>query len=221
MIAIISDIHGNYPALKATLGEIDKLGCEQIISLGDVAGYYCMINECVDELRKWGVTALMGNHDDYLVSGNGCPRSTTANLCLDYQRGVISEENLQWIKKSLPYIDSDVFSLRHGGWNNLLDEYISDFDFSISKMYHAKMFFTGHTHIPKLLCEGNVSYCNPGSVGQPRDGDHRASFALLDNSKIEIKRVEYDIDAIADEMRRNGFDKRVYECLYKGTKIGG
>ena len=66
MIGVISDIHGNYPALQAVLKELDIEGCSQVISLGDVCGYYCMINECIDELRNRDIINIMGNHDKYI-----------------------------------------------------------------------------------------------------------------------------------------------------------
>ncbi len=66
MIAIISDVHGNYPALKAVLCEIDKMGCEHIISLGDVSGYYCMVNECINEFRKRNIINFFKKLDNTL-----------------------------------------------------------------------------------------------------------------------------------------------------------
>ena len=73
MIAIISDVHGNYPALQAVLKDIDSRNCKTIISLGDVTGYYCMINECIEEFRCRKIVNLMGNHDSYLLGKEQCP----------------------------------------------------------------------------------------------------------------------------------------------------
>jgi hypothetical protein len=67
----------------------------------------------------------------------------------------------------------------------------------------------------------NKCYCNPGSVGQPRDGDPRAAYALFDEGSIVLKRVSYDIDRIAEEMGRVGFEKYFFENLYCGRRIGG
>src|SRR4051812_5590096 len=121
MIAIISDIHGNYPALMAVLREIEVMACEQIFSLGDVAGYYCMINECISELRKRKIPNVMGNHDHYLAHSEGCPRSNSANVCLDYQRKVVLPKNLEWLSQSPPSMKINNMSLVHGGWNDPLD----------------------------------------------------------------------------------------------------
>ena len=89
MIAVISDVHGNYPALMAVLKKIDELGCKKIISLGDVSGYYCMINECIEEFRKRGITNILGNHDYYILGFGECPRSYTVNKITEYQRKII------------------------------------------------------------------------------------------------------------------------------------
>ncbi len=96
-IGLISDIHGNYEALKSVLSELDKLHVSEIYCLGDVVGYYSQVNECCDELRNRQIPCIMGNHDWYLAGGGFCPRSKSVNDCLVYQRKVISEENLNWL----------------------------------------------------------------------------------------------------------------------------
>ena len=88
-IAFISDIHGNFEALKAVLEEIDRMGITQIYCAGDVVGYYAQINECCEELRKREIPCVMGNHDWYVAGGGFCPRSRSVNDCLAYQRTII------------------------------------------------------------------------------------------------------------------------------------
>lgn len=221
MIAIISDVHGNYPALISVLNEIDAAGCSRIISLGDVAGYYCMINQCADVMRYRNVIHLMGNHDEHLVSRTRFTRSNSANRCLEYQDQVITGENRKWLASSPKKLDFDGLSLVHGGWNDPLDEYLYD----VTEEYFARLqghfFMSGHTHIPMKINFAEKSYCNPGSVGQPRDGDPRAAFAIFDGGGFILKRVEYDVSSIAGEMERTGFESYFYQNLYSGLKIGG
>jgi len=220
MIAIISDVHGNFPALRAVMAEIEKIGCHKVISLGDVAGYYCNINECIDLLRKKNVINIMGNHDHYLVNDLNCIRSKSANDCLDYQRENISSENFDWLKCSTLRMDIDVASFVHGGWNDNLEEYLIDIQEDYFKDEKAKYYFSGHTHIQSLKLLGNLYHCNPGSVGQPRDHDPKAAFALFDGERIYLKRIEYDIDEIALAMKNCGFDRYYYKGLYSGVRIG-
>lgn len=220
MLGVISDVHGNYPALKAVLEQMDKLGCNEIVSLGDVCGYYCMINECIEELKKRGIVNILGNHDFYIAKNQKCGRSYSANICLDYQRKIIKPENYTWIANSIQYIKNEDMWLVHGGWNDYLDEYISDFSF-LDKKTETKTYISGHTHVQKRVDGKSAIYFNPGSVGQPRDYDSRAAFAIVnDEGEIELKRTEYDIDYIVYEMKQAGFQERISSCLYYGTKIG-
>jgi putative phosphoesterase len=221
MIAIISDIHGNYPALMSVLEEIDAVGCRTIISLGDVAGYYCKINECVDVLRSRNVIHLMGNHDEHLVSGSRFLRSNSANRCLEYQSRVLTDENRRWLADSSVSLNFDGLSLVHGGWNDPLDEYLYDVNEEYFAGRQGNFFLSGHTHIQVKKSFSGKSYCNPGSVGQPRDGDPRAAFAVFDRGSFMLKRVEYDISSIAAEMNKAGFEPYFYQNLYSGSRIGG
>ncbi len=221
MIAIISDIHGNYPALQSVLEEIDEIGCEMIYSLGDIAGYGCMINECISELRARNIVNIMGNHDYYLTSNTKCPRSNSANLCLDYQRNVITQSNMEWLSGSVNRISVRDISMVHAGWNDPIDEYLYQVNEEYFRDRFGTIFISGHTHVQVHAQMGNKIFCNPGSVGQPRDGDHRAAYVILDGDQINLRRVRYNIDAIADAMKEAGFDSYIYSNLYAGTKIGG
>lgn len=223
MIAIIADVHGNYPALKAVLEDVDSFGVKKIYSLGDVAGYYSMINECIELLRNKGIPNIMGNHDYYLTNSEPCHRSNAANICFNFQRKVIAPENLNWLKKSFPIIEMGNMRMVHGGWHNYREEYIYNVEEAYFNNLEGKYFFSGHTHVQFFKKIGNQAYCNPGSIGQPRDGDNKAAYALFDNDKgkIILKRISYPIDEIALHMKENGFDAYFYENLYNGSRIGG
>ena len=173
MIAILSDIHGNLPALQAALGAALSLGCNRVISLGDVAGYYAQPGECIDCLKEHGAVNIMGNHDGYLVTGDSCPRSKLVSEITNYQRSIVSPEQLEWLAKSLPYLIEGGNYFTHGGWKDYQDQYL----YKVSALdipEGAINLFTGHTHVQTLIEFGPRRYCNPGSVGQPRDGDPRA-----------------------------------------------
>lgn len=220
MIGFISDIHGNYPALRAVINKLEEFNCDIIYSLGDVVGYYCMVNECISLLREKQVINILGNHDDYLV--NGVPEhetSKTVRLCIQYQKGIIHEESLKWLKKSNEYYDDDILSLRHAGWNDLREERFSQFDFTKVRNNPRKLFLSGHSHIQTLQIQGKKIYCNPGSVGQPRDGNPDAAFAILDDGKIELMRVSYDIDDIVAAMKHEQLGEWIYRGLYIGKGV--
>ena len=221
MIAVISDVHGNYPALKAVLAEADRLGCTRIISLGDVTGYYSQPEKCIDLLVQREAVQLLGNHDSYLVEGSGCPRSRLVSSLLEHQRRVVRADQIEYLSTlSSVYSESNACFV-HGGWEDPRDQYL--YAVSESKLAGEwRYYFSGHTHVQALIYFCEKIYCNPGSVGQPRDGNAQAAFAIFDGSAISLHRVPYDIDETVAAMRQAGYqDPRLWENLYLGAQIGG
>ena len=219
MIAILSDIHGNYVALSAVLREVDRLDVSKVICLGDTAGYYNQINECCDELRAREVFSLMGNHDRYLTSDEACPRSDAATRCIEYQATIIDASHLAWLASLPSSAQIHGLDLVHGGWNDPLEEYMTP-----TAEYFADktgpVFASGHTHEQLVWSDGLKQYCNPGSVGQPRDGDPRSAFATWNGERFELHRVEYDVRAAQVSMTKAGFDPYFSNNLAFGLRIG-
>ena len=224
LIAILSDIHGNLPALKSVLEDMKQYDIDQVISLGDVSGYYPFINEVIELLREHKAINLIGNHDRYIIDNTECPRSTSANFCLTYQKGVITDENKQWLADSISSLKFAETSMVHGGWDDPEDEYIYKVNTSYFERYNEKFFFCGHTHVQKHInLKNGQSFINPGSVGQPRDGINTAAYCIFDekNGSVELRRVPYDIDNVANKMKALGFEEKFYINLYSGARIGG
>lgn len=220
MIALISDVHGNFEALKSVLAKIDELEIKDILCLGDVAGYYSQVNECCDELRRRNAKCIMGNHDWYMAQDTFCPRSKSANDCLEYQRKIITKENKEWIK-TFPLIRNDYgISVVHGSWANPVDDYLQPEEEYFRKL-KGNFFASGHCHVQRLEKYDGKIYCNPGSVGQPRDYNPNAAFATFDGKDFELFRVEYDINKVGELMEQAGFSGYYYECLKIGApKLG-
>ncbi len=219
MIAIISDVHANYPALAAVLNKIDQLDVSRIICLGDTAGYYSQINECCNELRERDIFTLQGNHDWYLYSGSDCPRSNSATAVIQFQSRIIVSENLQWLGGLPSKARIDGISAVHGGWSDPLEEYVRP-SATYFEMIEGEVFVSGHTHHATLWRSGNKQYCNPGSVGQPRDGDWRAAFATWDGESFTLFRVEYDFRETQFHMQKQGFPEFFWRNLEYGIRIG-
>lgn len=220
MIGILSDIHGNLPALKAVLAAGRGLGCRRFISLGDVVGYYAQPGECIDLLREHEVLNIMGNHDHYMVEGLACPRSRMVSEIMTFQRCVVTPTQVAWLARSVPMLIEGDTHFVHGGPEDPLDQYLYRVNEG-SIPAHARRLFSGHTHVQVLADFGARQYCNPGSVGQPRDGDPRAAFAVLGDDEVTLHRVPYDIDKTAAAMKAAGFPAHYSECLYIGAQIGG
>jgi predicted phosphodiesterase len=221
MLGIVTDIHGNFPALQAVIAELDRLGCDRIISLGDVTGYYAEPDRCIDLLVEWDAIQLLGNHDEYLVSGSGCPRSRVVSDLLRHQVKAVTAEHIAMLSNLRPNFEEGENSFVHGGWVDPLDEYLYRLSPGMLPDGYRR-FFCGHTHVQKLVDFEGKTFCNPGSVGQPRDGDPRAAFAVLNGDQISLHRVAYDIDRTVAAMRAAGFDEEwLWKNLYIGAQIGG
>ena len=218
MIALISDVHGNYVALRQVLDAIDSMGIDRIYCLGDVVGYYSQVNECCDELRRRNIPSVMGNHDWYMVSGTGCPRSRSVNDCLRYQRKIITQENLKWLSAMPVYREMSGVNMVHGGWGNPIDEYLDPPGEGYFDAIEGRYFASGHCHMQRVIGFGDKVYCNPGSVGQPRDGDNRAAFAVFDGSGFSLHRVAYDYEEVGRLMDKAGFSGYYYGCLKEGSR---
>jgi putative phosphoesterase len=214
--AFISDIHGNYEALAAVLAEIDRRQVSQLACAGDIVGYYPQINECCAALQERRAVCVMGNHDWYMVSGGFCHRSKSVNDCLVFQRKIITPENLAWLASHPIQARVAGVKMVHGGWCDPIDEYLKP-----SSEYFAQVigsvFLSGHTHFPTIQRFEDKLYCNPGSVGQPRDGDPRASFAIYQDGEFEICRIPYDPKPVYDLMEAAGFNDYYYGGLATGA----
>lgn len=218
MIALISDIHGNYCALQEVLARIDALRITEVYCLGDVVGYYSQVNECCDALRARNIPSLMGNHDWYLASGSFCPRSQSVNDCLEYQRRVITPENRAWLTTFPVFRQVGELRMVHGGWADPIDEYLKEPTAEYFARVEGRYFASGHIHIQTLLDFGEKTYCNPGSVGQPRDNNPDAAFATFDGSAFELHRVPYDIATVGRLMDAAGFNGYYYGGLKRGAR---
>lgn len=216
-IAFISDIHGNYEALKAVLSEIDGLGIDRVYCAGDVVGYYSQVNECCAELQSRKIPTVMGNHDWYMAGGGFCSRSKSVNDCLVYQRGVIEDRHLDWLKSLPAHLQVDGVKMVHGGWCDPIDEYLKPVEDYFEHLL-GDIFVSGHTHVQLVQRFGSKLYCNPGSVGQPRDGDPRAAFAIFDGQGFALRRVAYDMQKVFDLMDAAGFNDYYYGGLRTGAK---
>ena len=214
-IALISDIHGNYEALKSVLAEIDRLGIELIYCAGDVVGYYSQVNECCSALRERNIPCVMGNHDWYMAGDGFCPRSRSVNDCLLYQRSVIEPDHIDWLRSFPVQRRIGEIRLVHGGWTDPIDEYLKPSAEYFERL-KGQVFVSGHTHQQMVQHYGTKVYCNPGSVGQPRDGDPRAAFAVYKSGNFTLHRVEYEMQKVFDMMDAAGFN----DYYYGGLKTG-
>ncbi len=218
-IAVISDIHGNLIAFKEVLKSI---GNKKIFCCGDLVGYYPFANEVIEIVKKRKIISVLGNHDYAVVTGDTSWFNPIAAFAIEWTRKRIKKENLEFLR-NLPLVYKNDFYMVHGSPRNKLEEYVfPDYSDELLKYFlklaNREILILGHTHVPFVKKFDSEIVFNPGSVGQPRDFDPRASYAILDIEKreVEIIRVDYDIDAVADAVEREGLPSRLGQRLYFG-----
>ena len=226
MLLVVSDIHSNLAALEAVLDDAGRW--DAAISAGDTVGYGPNPEECVDGLYFKGFRCVAGNHDYAVATVETDWFNEDAQDAIRINRGQLSSGSLRWLEK-LPTglrleLDGFKISVYHGSPTEPLTSYIYPEYAEANaerflKQTDADILILGHTHVPyKIKKNGNLML-NPGSVGQPRDGDPRASYLLLETDPLRAihRRVEYNIDATAEAIDAAGLPHRFATRLYRGT----
>jgi len=237
--AVISDVHANAEALRAVLRDIKKRQIQDIFFLGDAVGYGPDPNESVRLLKSECKTLIAGNHDwGVLGLTETGSFNEYARMALAWTRGVLTVDNSE-ILRTAPLKAEMVkmgITLVHAtpcepeNWRYLLT--LADAEISFKYM-HTDICFIGHSHRPFIIemsssgelktdkqkmnqTEDSRYIINAGSVGQPRDGDPRACYALVNQDRIELVRVVYDILSTQKKMSDAGLPHRLMERLSYG-----
>ena len=240
--AILTDIHANLPALEAVLARCTGAGSDRYVCLGDTVGYGAQPNECCEIIRERASFSLLGNHDAAVA---GRMRYDdyydAARNALDWTRDQISRSNRAWLA-SLPYTTREgAFGYCHG--SPLEPE---QFEYLFRQEHArellpmlddlARLTVVGHAHLPRAfavsldgvrdifadevpLLNGHKHIMSVGSVGQPRDGDPRACFAMIDDeaNTFTFGRVAYDIRKAANLIELAGLSIHFARRLYAGV----
>jgi protein phosphatase len=220
-ILLLSDIHGNLPALRTVLNVVDKW--DEVLVLGDLVDYGPHPGEVIDEIRRIGARVVRGNHDHAVGYGVDCRCSDETHwLSVWFRENVtlklLGEGDKQYLAQlplKLRIGDTPEILAVHAAPSNPLYEYLhpwlGDDELCAKLSPHMRLYrlshgnqcprgvyLIGHTHHQFLRMVRGTLIINPGSVGQPRDGDNRASYALLDTEtgQVVLGRVKYDIDTL-------------------------
>jgi len=216
-VGVVSDIHGNRVALEAVLSAMPAV--DSLVCAGDVVGYNPWHGACVDALRERSVPTVMGNHDRAVVENSGFGFNSMAGAGVEHAREVLTESQRAWLA-GLPAertaFDGRV-KLVHGHPDDP-DRYTYPDAFGPELLGDEAVLVLGHTHV-----QGHEQFeagvvMNPGSVGQPRDGDPRAAFAVLDLDALSVTehRVAYDIDRVQTAVDEAGLPADTADRLREG-----
>jgi diadenosine tetraphosphatase ApaH/serine/threonine PP2A family protein phosphatase len=244
MIAIFSDIHANAPALEAVLKDMQTLEVSTALCLGDTVGYGPDAAECVKLVRDQCVASIMGNHEAMLIVLEKMgPQEfgETVSAPLELAQKQLSNEEMEWVVGLPIGIDLDAFEVIHGSLHEPPEfHYIESPETAADHFQHQNrpVSFHGHTHVAAVWerTESGRIHCyapeekivrldperqyaiNVGSVGQPRDGNVQASYAIYDHAEglLLHRRVPYDISAVQKRFRKAGLPAFNSQRLAKG-----
>jgi predicted phosphodiesterase len=240
-IAVISDIHSNLHALEAVLADIETEAPDEIWCLGDVVGYGPKPNECADIVRERAALVLVGNHDlasiGKLDTGDFGPLAAES---AHWTERALGDDQAAWLRTLEPAATREGLELYHGSARDPVWEYVLSEEVALEnlRLTTAPIVLVGHSHLAlglswdgKIL-EGGLMrggtdldttharwLINPGSVGQPRDGDARAAWLLIDNAigRAAFRRVSYPIEQTQAEMRAAGLPEDLAARLARGV----
>lgn len=216
-VVVISDVHANLVALDAVLDDIDD--SPPVVCAGDVVGYNPWSAACIQRLRERDVATISGNHDRMLTSGRNFGANPMAQAGIRHARDACSEDELAWLE-NLPIERTEFdgrLKLVHGH-PDAPDRYTYPEDFGPHLLGEEDVLVLGHTHVQHAETFDEGVVVNPGSVGQPRDRDPAAAYAVLDldSLDVDLRRVEYDVDRVVDAIQEAGLPERTGERLRVG-----
>ena len=240
-IAVLSDIHGNLHALDAVLAEVERADVHQLWCLGDVVGYGADPNDCCARIREQADVVLAGNHDLAVTGDLSLDEfSRGAAVAARWTQEVLRREHLAWLRSLEPAGEARGFGLYHASprdpvWEYVLSSLLAEL--CLDAQPH-RICLVGHSHVALSFVrpEGEAAtgeprrggdavdltagewILNPGSVGQPRDGDARAAWMLLDTDleRAEWRRTDYDVGAAQAAIRAARLPESLAERLEYG-----
>jgi predicted phosphodiesterase len=238
-IAVISDVHANARALDAVLEEIDRAGVDAIWCLGDTVGYGPRPNECCSTVERRADYCLVGNHDLVVLGRLSVGDfNDEAAAAATWTSSVLSPDARAFLDRLEPAGTVEGVDLFHASARDPVWEYILSEEAATAtlELSHAPLILVGHSHVALALAQNGDGVAgglapagsrveldgrwllNPGSVGQPRDGDPRAAWLLLDLGRMfgEFHRVAYPVEQTQSEMRERGLPRTLAARLARG-----
>lgn len=241
-MAVIGDVHGNEPALRAVLAYLDQEGIKDILVTGDVVGYGPDPEICVSLLRERDALVIAGNHD-FVCGGGEFPRgfSPDARWVIEWSRERLKQDDLDWLGNLPRVYRQDDWMAVHGAPidKHYFYAYVYAMTYEDNLQHLAdirtRLCFHGHTHMPGVYYQGELNHgfsdaaeqslapyhhaliC-PGSVGQPRSGYKGTEFAVYDReeNRLRLIRLQYDVDPVLEKMRKENFPIRLLTRLMQG-----
>lgn len=227
LLGLLSDVHSNLHALEAVLDDVDSVDPDTLVFLGDVVGYNAFPQACVEIVSDRCEDAVLGNHDKAVLHGGEAWFNPAARAGVEHSRRQLDKPSISYLS-GLPLQDEvATVHLVHGSPRAPISEYVFPDTHPEAledivrhpSVGDARAVAMGHTHVPFVRELDDLLVVNVGSVGQPRDGDPRACWCVIDTEAMdaEHRRVDYDIDAAAEAIREAGLPHSLAERLHRGN----
>lgn len=237
-ILVLSDIHSNLTALEKVLSVAEPY--DTVWCLGDIIGYGPNPNECIQVVRDLpNLLCVRGNHDAAVVGDvDQHAFNHEASLAISWTKRELDADSQEFLLQLPETVVKDNVTLVHGSPRNPVWDYVMDYMTALRmfQFFETQICMLGHTHVPAYWVENEMDskdnflldfqkkniqgrvILNPGSVGQPRDHDPRASFAMFDSENLtwELRRVEYDINSVQERIKKAGLPWRHAMRLQEG-----
>jgi putative phosphoesterase len=233
-LLILSDIHANWPALEAVLKA--ETGVEHIICAGDLVNYGPHPVQCVEWMRAHSgqLWIVQGNHDRALgMAGNPQCSKPFRKMAAEGKRFTALQLDAEQKKYllSLPKLITQQVTNRRitvchavpsmTPYAYVAADAVARWRFEVAFAQHPDFLVVGHTHLPFVIEIDGTTIINPGSVGQPKDGDPRASYAVWENGKVELRRAAYDVQTVVDDLFTSGISSMIARQLANVLQTGG
>lgn len=229
-IAVISDIHGNFEALKTVFWDIQERDADTIICLGDLTGYGPYPNEVIDFIREKRIMNILGNYDAAVIEEKfNFIRDTEVNkFCMPWAAKEISKENKEYLK-SLPRqvimnFENKQIWFVHGS-NRDINEYLKENSKEAEgsmEEFKGDVLVCAHTHIPYKKQYGSKLLINDGSIGKPKIGRPNGTYIIIDlkndNLNVEFIEFEYDYEKTVEAMEEKGIHNKCIENIKTGIE---
>jgi diadenosine tetraphosphatase ApaH/serine/threonine PP2A family protein phosphatase len=239
-VAVISDVHANWHALEAVLEAIDREEPDELWCLGDLVGYGPRPNPCCEAVEGRAALCLAGNHDLGVLGELDLAEFTgDAVVAARWTRGVLAASADAYLSSLRPTARRDGVELFHASPRDPVWDYVLSTEAAVAAfdLTEAPLLLVGHSHVPLTISlergvpDGGLAQdgtetrlapgrrlLNPGSVGQPRDGDPRAAWLLLDleAGRALFRRIPYDVVRTQEEIRERGLPDALAQRLAHG-----
>ncbi|SEH64954.1 phosphoesterase, MJ0936 family [Halopenitus malekzadehii] len=230
-VGLIADVHANLPALEAVWSDMPAV--DRVVCAGDVVGYNPWPAECLERVREIADAIVIGNHDRTVDRPHEYAANRMAEAGLEHAKRELTDAQREWLAdrpRSVTIADGDLLVVHDHP--TIRDKYVYPSEFPSLGRYltEHRGLVLGHTHVQHADVVDGRRIVNPGSVGQPRDGDPRAAYAVLELDQsdpgtgrsdlnpptVDLHRVAYDVDRVVDRIADVGLPDRTGERLRKG-----